>query len=72
MTALAGTQLDGFEFIGDPFDPRPSVPRPRDQPVQITALLTQARAMVTAAHASALDAQVRLQRRYFSGLGGKP
>ena len=72
MTALADTRLDGFEFIGDPFDPRPSVLTTRDGPVQITALLTRARAMVTAAHASALDAQVRLQRRYFSSLGGKP
>ena len=38
MTTLADTQLDGFDFIGEPFDPRPSVPRER--PVQVTARAT--------------------------------
>jgi hypothetical protein len=72
MTAPARTQLDGFEFIGAPFDPRPSVRGPQDRPARITALLARARAMATAAHASALDAQVQLQRRSLSGLGGRP
>jgi hypothetical protein len=72
VTTPAGTHLDGFEFIGEPFDPRPSVPGPRQRTVPVTALLTQTRAMVVAAHASALDAQVQLRRRYLSGLGARP
>jgi hypothetical protein len=64
------THLDGFEFIGEPFDPRPREPRQRTVPV--TALLTRTRAMVSAAHASALDTQTRLRRRYLAGLGTRP
>ena len=63
------TTLDGFEFIGEPFDPRPSMREPREPAVTVTDLLRRMRAMVAAAHTSALDTQARLQRRHLSGLG---
>lgn len=64
------TAIDGFEFLGEPFDPRPSAPRPENG--RIPTLLAQARATVAAAHASALEAQMQLQRRQLSAPGGRP
>jgi hypothetical protein len=53
-----------IEFIGEPFDPR----RPGRATVPaVSTLLAEMREMLVTAHASALDTQSRLQRRFAPG-----
>jgi hypothetical protein len=55
-----------IEFIGQPFDPRPTrnAASPNTAfPNVVATLLEEMREMIAAAHASALDTQACLQRR---------
>jgi len=77
MTQLAGPdqlELDRLEFVGEPFDPgRWVLGGPVDAPAReatelapaqvLQAVVRDIRASVAAAHASALDTQLRLQYR---------
>ncbi|MEV4319523.1 hypothetical protein [Actinocrispum sp. NPDC049592] len=54
-----------IEFIGEPFDPR-QLGRAAAVPA-VSTLLAQMREMIVTAHASALDTQSRLQRRFAPG-----
>jgi hypothetical protein len=53
-----------IEFIGEPFDPRQP---DRAAVPAVSTLLAEMREMIVTAHASALDTQSRLQRRFVPG-----